>query len=78
VDRSRCRVAVHDWSLHARFAAVHHKIVGYLVEPQNQDQRLSGWRRGSGALRIFDASGHVVGSQGLHREDADCGKVMGV
>jgi hypothetical protein len=30
VDRSRCRVAAHNRSLHARFAAVHHKTVGLL------------------------------------------------
>jgi hypothetical protein len=28
VDRSRCRVAAHGWSLHAGFVAVHHKTVG--------------------------------------------------
>jgi hypothetical protein len=27
VDRSRCRVAAHDWSLQAGFAAVHLKTV---------------------------------------------------
>jgi hypothetical protein len=27
VDRSRCRVAAHDQSLHAGFVAVHHKTV---------------------------------------------------
>jgi hypothetical protein len=30
IDRSRCRVVAHDGSLHAGFAAVHHKIVGLL------------------------------------------------
>jgi hypothetical protein len=30
VDRSRCRVAAHDQSLHAGFVAVHQKIVGLL------------------------------------------------
>jgi hypothetical protein len=30
MDRSRCRVAAHDQSLHAGFAVVHHKIVGLL------------------------------------------------
>jgi hypothetical protein len=30
VDKSRCRVAVHDRSLHAGFAVVHHKTVGSL------------------------------------------------
>jgi hypothetical protein len=73
MDRSRCRVAAQDWSLHTGFAAVHHKTVGYLVESRNQDRRLSGWRRGPGMPRSFDASGHVAGSQGLRQEDADCG-----
>jgi hypothetical protein len=52
------------------------KPSGYLVEPQNQDRRLSGRRRDPGAPRSFDVSGHVAGSQGLRREDADCGDVM--
>jgi hypothetical protein len=43
------------------------------VEPQNQDQRLGGRRRDPDAPRSFDAGGHVVGSQGLRREDAVCG-----
>jgi hypothetical protein len=30
VDKSRCRVAAHDRSLHAGFTAVHHKTVGLL------------------------------------------------
>jgi hypothetical protein len=30
VDRSRCRVAAHDRSLHAGFATIHPKIVGLL------------------------------------------------
>jgi hypothetical protein len=29
-DWSRCRVAAHDWSLHAGFAVVHQKTVGLL------------------------------------------------
>jgi hypothetical protein len=33
MGRSRCRVAAHDRSLHAGFAAVHQKLSGYLVEP---------------------------------------------
>jgi hypothetical protein len=76
VDSSRCRVAAHDRSLHAGFAAVHHK--GYLVEPQNQDRRLGGRRWYPGAPRSFDAGGHVVGSQGLRREDAVCGDGVAV
>jgi hypothetical protein len=28
---------------------------GYLVEPQNQDRRLDGWRRDLGAPRSFEA-----------------------
>jgi hypothetical protein len=46
------------------------KPSGYLVEPQNQDRRLGGRRR--------DPGGHVVGSQGLCQEDADCGEGMAV
>jgi hypothetical protein len=30
VDKSRCRVAAHDRSLHVGFVAVHPKIVGLL------------------------------------------------
>jgi hypothetical protein len=30
MDRSRCRVAAHDRSLHAGFVAVHHKTIGLL------------------------------------------------
>jgi hypothetical protein len=30
VDLSRCTVAAHNWSLHAGFAAVHHKTVKLL------------------------------------------------
>jgi hypothetical protein len=30
VDRSRCRVAAHDRSLHVGFAAVRHKTIGLL------------------------------------------------
>jgi hypothetical protein len=45
----------------------------YLVEPQNQDRRLGGRRRDPGMLTSFDAGGHVTGSHGLRREDADCG-----
>jgi hypothetical protein len=67
VDRSWCRVAAHNRSLHAGFAAVRKKTVGYLVEPQNQDRRLGGWRRDPGAPRNFDAGRRVAGSQGLRR-----------
>jgi hypothetical protein len=45
---------------------------GYLVEPQNLDQRLGGRRRDPSAPRSFDADGHIAGSQGLHRDDTDC------
>jgi hypothetical protein len=54
------------------------KPSGYLVEPQNQDWRLGGRRRDPGAPRSFDVSGHVAGSQGLHREDAVCGDGVAV
>jgi hypothetical protein len=43
---------------------------GYLVEPQNQDQRLGRRRRDPSAPRSFDAGGDMAGSHGLHQEDA--------
>jgi hypothetical protein len=46
----------------------------YLVEPQNKDRRLSGWRQDIGMLRRFDVGGHAAGSQALRRDDADCGE----
>jgi hypothetical protein len=49
------------------------KPSGYLVEPQNQDRRLSGWKWDPSAPRSFEASGRVAGSRGLRREDAVCG-----
>jgi hypothetical protein len=42
MDRSRCRVAAHDRSLHAGFVAVATKPSCYLVETQNNDRRLGG------------------------------------
>jgi hypothetical protein len=54
------------------------KPSSYLVEPQNQDRRLSGRRRDPGAPRSFDAGGRVAGSQGLHREDAVYGNSVTV
>jgi hypothetical protein len=75
VDRSQCRVAAHNRSLHVGFATVHHKTVGYLVEPQNQDWRLGGRRRDPGAPRSFDAGGRVAGSQDLRREGASAAMV---
>jgi hypothetical protein len=54
------------------------KSSGYLVQPQNQDRRLGGWRRGPGALRSFDDGGRVAGSQGLRWEDAVCGNGVAV
>jgi hypothetical protein len=54
------------------------KPSGHLVEPQNQDRRLSGRRRDSGAPRSFDVGGRVAGSQGLRREDAVCGNGVAV
>jgi hypothetical protein len=50
VDRSQCRVAAHDRSLHAGFVAVHHKTSSYLVEPQNLDRKLR-CRRTRGGIR---------------------------
>jgi hypothetical protein len=74
IDWSRCQVAVHDRSLHVCLRRFTKKPSGYLLEPQNQDQRLGGRRRDPGAPRSFDAMGHAAGSQCLHRADADCDK----
>jgi hypothetical protein len=71
-------VAGHDRSLHTGFVAVHLKPSSYLVEPQNQDRRPSGWRRDLGAPRSFDAGEHVAGSQGLRWEDAVYGDGVSV
>jgi hypothetical protein len=50
----------------------------YLVEPQNQDQTLIVRRRNLGMSRSFGSGSHMVGSQGLRREEADCGKGVAV
>jgi hypothetical protein len=52
--------------------------LSYLVEPQNQDWRLGRRRWDPGAPRSFDAGGHVAGSQGLRREDANCDNSVAV
>jgi hypothetical protein len=70
VDRSRCRVAAQTEVYTRGLRWFTTKPSGYLAEPQNQDQRLGGWRRDPGAPRSFDAGGCVAGSQGLRREDA--------
>jgi hypothetical protein len=78
VDRSRCRVAAHDRSLHAGLQRFTTKPSGYLVEPQNQDRRLGGQRRDPSVPRSFDVGRHVVGSQGLRQEDVDYGNDVAV
>jgi hypothetical protein len=74
VNRSRCRVAAHNRSLHARFAAVHHKTVGLLglaTKPRPEARRAetgSGhveklrWRRTRGRI-----TGLASGGRGLQR-----------
>jgi hypothetical protein len=57
VDRSGCTVAAHGRSLHAGLRWFTTKLLGYLVEPQNQYWRLQGWRRDPSASRSFDAGG---------------------
>jgi hypothetical protein len=54
------------------------KPSSYLVEPQNQDRWLGGWRRDPSASRSFNACGCMEGSQGLHRDDAVCGDGVAV
>jgi hypothetical protein len=78
VDKSWCRVAVHDRSLHAGLRRFTTKSSCYLVEPQNQDWSLGGQRRDPSAPRSFNVGGHVARSQGLRREDADCYKDVAV
>jgi hypothetical protein len=47
------------------------KLSRYLVEPQNQDRRLSERRWDPGPPRSFDVGEHVAGSEGLRWVDAD-------
>jgi hypothetical protein len=60
VDRSRCRVAAHDWVCTRGLRRFTTKPLGYLVEPQNQDRRLSGRKRDPGVRRSFDVGGHMA------------------
>jgi hypothetical protein len=57
VEMSQCNVVAHNRSLHVGLRRVTIKPSGYLVEPQNQFCRLSGWRRDPGASRSLDAWG---------------------
>jgi hypothetical protein len=57
VEMSQCKVAAQNRSLHVGLRRVTIKPLGYLVEPQNQFWRLSGWRRVPGASRSLDAGG---------------------
>jgi hypothetical protein len=70
VNQSRCRVAAHDWSLHAGFAAVHQKTVrllGWATKPRPEARRVetgSGsaeklWcRRMRGGIAVLASGGH--------------------
>jgi hypothetical protein len=58
VDMSRCRVAVHDRSLHAGFAVVYHKIVGLLGEARRAET-------GSGRAEKLRCRGTRDGITGL-------------
>jgi hypothetical protein len=60
VDRSRCRVAAHDRSLHTGFAAVHHKTVGLLGWATKSRPEARQAETDPGAPRSFDVGGHVV------------------
>jgi hypothetical protein len=67
VDRSRCRVAAHDRSLHAGFAAVDHKTVGLLgwaTKPRSEARRAE---TGSGRVEKLRSGGHASTSQGLRQ-----------
>jgi hypothetical protein len=54
------------------------KPAGYLVVPQNQDRRPGRRRRDLGVPRSFNAGGDLAGSQGLRREDENCGDGVAV
>jgi hypothetical protein len=54
------------------------KPSGYLVELQNQDRRLGGRRRDSGAPRSFDVGARVARLRGLRGEDAVYGDDVAV
>jgi hypothetical protein len=49
-----------------------------LVVPQNQDRRPGRRRRDLGVPRSFNAGGDLAGSQGLRREDENCGDGVAV
>jgi hypothetical protein len=72
LDRIRCRLAAHDRSLHAGFAAIHHKPSFPWLSHKTKT-----WGRQRtrylGVPRTFDAEGHTVGSRVLRRENTDCG-----
>jgi hypothetical protein len=78
VNRSRCRVEAHDWSLDGVLRRFTTKPSCYLVEQQNQDRRLGGRRWDLGAPRSFDAGEHVTRSQDSRQENAVCGDGVAV
>jgi hypothetical protein len=64
VDKSRCRVAAHDRSLHTGFVAVHHKTVRLLswaTKPRSEAQRAEtgSWR--AEKLRCRRTRGGIAG-----------------
>jgi hypothetical protein len=66
-DRSRCRVAAHDRSLHAGFAVVHHKtirLLSWATKPRPEARRVE---TGSERAERLRSGGHTSGSQGLRR-----------
>jgi hypothetical protein len=79
MDISQCRVAAHNGVCMRDLRWFTTKPSGYLVEPQNQDRRLGRRRWYPGALRSFDAGGHVM-SRGLasvgRRLRQRCGRPM--
>jgi hypothetical protein len=64
VDRSRCRVAAHDRSLHAGFAAVHQKIVtllGWATKPRPEARRAETGSGRAEKLRCRRTRGGIAG-----------------
>jgi hypothetical protein len=64
VDRSWCRVATHDRSLHTGFAVVHHKTIGLLgraTKPRPEARRVETGSGRTDKLRCRRTHGGIIG-----------------
>jgi hypothetical protein len=63
-DRSRCRVAAHNWNLHVGFAEVHQKtagLLGWATKPRPEARRAETGSRHTEKLRCRWTHGEIVG-----------------